>query len=198
MAKTKVRMLTDKSWSSWTRWSNKIKYDATTTACYPKCGKDICQIFSWVSMHLSSYSLMSPAWLPVIFSLNLRSHHCMKLALIQMQRMIHKFMTRMVQPLAMNRARGAKPQNTTPWLLMKQMTETHCHTVVCVLFTQWGLGRNLSFNFRSESDRIGYEKWNTFPFHLVEDVLGLELRIRSGLLVQTLWDEGWKTSWVTN
>ena len=149
---------------------DKIKYNVTTTARCPKCGEDICQIFSWVSMHLLSYSLMSPAWLPVIFSLNLRSHRCVKPALlIQTQRMIHKFITRMVQPLAMNRVRGAKPQKTTPWPLMKQTTEIHCHTVVCVLFTRWGLGRDLSFNFRSGSDRIGYEKWNTFPFYLVED-----------------------------
>ena len=42
MAKTKVGIFTDKSWSSQTRWSkDKIKYDVTTTTCCPKCGEDV-------------------------------------------------------------------------------------------------------------------------------------------------------------
>ena len=53
----------------------------------------------------------------------------------------------------MNQTKRAKPQ---------KMAE-NCHTVVCVLFTRWGLGHSdLPYNFRSGSDRIGYNKWNTF------------------------------------
>ena len=134
MAKTKVRIFTDKSWSSRTRSSkDKIKYDVTATARCPECGEDICQVFSWVSMHLVSYSLISPAWLPVIFSLKLSSHHCVKPALIQMQRMIHKFMTRMVQSLAMNQTKRAKPQKTTRSMTTDEDDGELLHSSMCPL-----------------------------------------------------------------
>ena len=42
MAKTKVLLFSDKSWSSQTRWSkDKIKYNVITTARCPECGKDV-------------------------------------------------------------------------------------------------------------------------------------------------------------
>ena len=134
MAMTKVQMFTDKSWSSRMRSSkDKIKYDVTATARCPECGEDICRVFSWVSMHLLSYSLMSPAWLPVIFSLKLSSHHCVKPALIQMQQMIHKFMTRMVQPLAMNQTKRAKPQKTTRSMTADEDDGELPHSSMCCL-----------------------------------------------------------------
>ena len=99
-------------------------------ALYPK---DICWVFLWVSMHLLSYSLMSPAWLPVIFSLKLSSHHCVKPVLIQMQRMIHKFMTRMVQPLAMNKTKRVKPQKTTRSMTADEDNGELPHSSMCSL-----------------------------------------------------------------
>jgi len=68
-------------------WNSRFKKRRQSKSSKPKSSLPIseahssCQVFSWVSMHLLSYSPMSPAWLPVILSLNLSSHRCMKPAL---------------------------------------------------------------------------------------------------------------------
>jgi len=68
-------------------WNSRFKKWRQSKSSKPKSSLPIseahssCRVFSWVSMHLLSYSPMSPAWLPVIFSLNLSSHRCVKPAL---------------------------------------------------------------------------------------------------------------------
>ena len=109
-------------------------------ALYPK---DICRVFSWVSMHLLSYSLMSPAYQwysawnsAAIVAWNRHCFRCSGWSTSSWQGWFNH--RRWIRPRERNLRRWPGP-----WPLMK--TTENCHTVVCVLFTRWGLGRHYLF-----------------------------------------------------
>ena len=149
-------------------------------------------LFTNVSCLITSY-----------FQPELSSLCYVKLALIQTQRMIHMFMTRMIQPLALNQTKRVK--------LMKNMMD-NCHTVVCILFTGWGLGHILIYLLISDLEATELVTINETHFildairshwgpvcwtHDMAELFTCICVIDSNSGLQHGY-EGYKTSWVTN